>query len=70
MRRQHPYALLTIHPATAADLGLTEGMAVWVETPMGRVRQVAKLDDAMHPGVVHADSHMWYPERAAEGTSH
>ena len=70
MRKQHPYAQVTLHPDTAADLGIAEDDRVWVETPMGKVRQVAKLDEGMHPRVVHADSHMWYPEREAEGDAH
>jgi thiosulfate reductase/polysulfide reductase chain A len=70
MRRQHPYAQATLHPQTAAELGIAQDSFVWVETPMGKVRQQAKLDPGMHPRVVHADSHMWYPERAAEGDAH
>jgi thiosulfate reductase/polysulfide reductase chain A len=70
MRKQHPYAQVTLHPATAAELGIAHDQFVWVETPMGRVRQMAKLDPAIHPRVVHADSHMWYPEREAQGDAH
>ncbi len=70
MRKQHPYALLTIHPDTARGLGIEAGEAVWVETPMGRIQQKAHFDPNMHPKVVHADSHMWYPEREAEGDAH
>jgi len=70
MRKQHPYAQVTLHPDTAAGLGIAEDEMVWVETPMGKVRQVAKLDPGMHPRVVHADSHMWYPEREADGDAH
>ena len=70
MRRQHPYALVTLHPDTAADLGIADGEMVLVETPLGAVRQKAKLDPGMHPRVVHADSHMWYPERQADGDAH
>ena len=70
MRKQHPYALLTLHPETAAELGIAEGDMVWVETPMGKVQQAAKFDGNMHRRVVHADSHMWYPERAADGDAH
>lgn len=65
MRKQHPYALLSIHPATASALGIAEGAPVYVETPMGRVRQIARYDDALHPKVVHADSSWWYPEQEA-----
>ncbi|MCB2078603.1 MAG: molybdopterin-dependent oxidoreductase, partial [Novosphingobium sp.] len=70
MRRQHPYAQATLHPDTAAELGIEHDQMVWIETPMGKVKQVAKLDPGMHPRVVHADSHMWYPEREAEGDAH
>jgi anaerobic selenocysteine-containing dehydrogenase len=70
MRKQHPYAQLTLHPDTAAELGIAEDEMVWVETPLGRVRQVAKFEPTYHPRVVHADSHMWYPEREAEGDAH
>lgn len=70
MRKQHPYAEVTLHPETARRLGIEHDMMVWVETPMGKVRQVAKLDAGMHPGVAHADSHMWYPEREADGDAH
>jgi anaerobic selenocysteine-containing dehydrogenase len=70
MRKQHPYALLSIHPDAAAELEIENGALVWVETPMGKVRQRAKFDAALHPRVVHADSHMWYPEREAEGMDH
>jgi anaerobic selenocysteine-containing dehydrogenase len=70
MRKQHPYAQVTLHPDTAAALGVAHDQMVWVETPMGKVRQVVRLDPGMHPRVVHADSHMWYPEREAEGDAH
>jgi anaerobic selenocysteine-containing dehydrogenase len=65
MRKQHDYARATLHPDTAAELGISDGMMVWVETPLGRVRQMAELDERIHPRVVHADSHWWYPEREA-----
>jgi len=65
MRKQHPYALLSIHPDTAKELGVEDGAPVYVETPMGRVKQIAKFDDGLHPKVVHADSSWWYPEQEA-----
>lgn len=63
MRKQHPYAMLSIHPDTARDLGIADGDLVHVETPMGRVQQRARYDEALHPRVVHADSSWWYPEQ-------
>lgn len=70
LRKQHDYARLTLHPDDAADLGIAQGEPVWVETPLGRVRQVAFIDEEQMRGVVHADSHMWFPERAPEGDAH
>jgi anaerobic selenocysteine-containing dehydrogenase len=70
MRKQHPYAQVTLHPETAAELGIAHDDIIWVETPMGRVKQQAKLEPGMHKRVAHADSHMWYPERAADGDAH
>ena len=55
MRKKRPYPFLEIHPKTAGDLGIEEDAWVYVETPLGRVRQVAKLRDWMDPRVVHAD---------------
>ena len=69
MRKQHPYAMATMHPDAATKLGIEDGDMIWVETPLGKVRQTARLDEGLHPRVVHADSHMWYPERGAEGAS-
>jgi len=66
MRKQHAYAEVTIHPQTAAALGISERQMVWVETPLGRVRQMAIFSDALHPQVVHADGSWWYPERRGE----
>jgi anaerobic selenocysteine-containing dehydrogenase len=63
MRKQHPYAFVSIHPDTAKELGLEDNTPVFVETPMGRVKQITKFDDTLHPKVVHADSSWWYPEQ-------
>ncbi|MBI2877269.1 MAG: molybdopterin oxidoreductase, partial [Candidatus Tectomicrobia bacterium] len=35
----------------------------------GKVQQRAKLFDGIHPQVVHADGHWWYPEMPAEDPS-
>jgi len=41
----------------------TDGDEVWIETPLGWVKQRAQLLEGMHPRVVHADGYWWYPER-------
>jgi anaerobic selenocysteine-containing dehydrogenase len=69
MRRQHPYPFLQIHPETARELGVSEGDWVYVETPLGRVKEKAQLFDGVHPQVVHADALWWYPEQPGEEPS-
>jgi anaerobic selenocysteine-containing dehydrogenase len=69
MRRQHPYPFLQIHPDTAKDLGVSEGNWVYVETPLGRVKEKAQLSEGVHPRVVHADALWWYPEQPGEEPS-
>jgi len=66
VRRFHHWPKVDIHPATARDLGIADGEAVWVETPRGRVRQIAHINSGIKPGVVHAEAYWWYPEKAIE----
>ena len=63
LRRRYPYPLLQIHPETAKDLGISDGDSVYIETPVGTVRQKAQLVEGIHPKVVHADAYWWYPEQ-------
>ena len=60
-RRHHPDPLALIHPATAAALGIADGSWVEIATPLGAVRQRARLSAAVLPQVVEADR-WWYPE--------
>jgi len=62
LRKRYPYPLLQIHPETAAELGIADGDAVYVETPEGKIKQRAGVWDGIHPQVVHADGFWWYPE--------
>jgi len=66
VRRFHRWPMVEIHPATARELGIADGEWVWVETPRGRVRQVAHINSGIAPNVVHAEAYWWYPERAVE----
>ena len=63
LRQRYPDPLLQINPETAAGLGIADGDEVYIETPLGRVKQRAQLLEGMHPQVVHADGYWWYPER-------
>jgi thiosulfate reductase / polysulfide reductase chain A len=76
MQRHLPYPrgliadpLVTIHPDTAADLGLAEGDWVWISTPFSEieglppVRQRIRFSRTLHRRMVHAMSHWYYPEQ-------
>ncbi len=65
LRKKHPSPLLQIHPSTAQELGISEGDTVYVETPLGRIRQTASLVDGLDPRVVNADTFWWFPEMPA-----
>lgn len=67
LRELVPEPLMQIHPKTAEKLGIKEGDWVWIETPRGegRVKQKATLTLGIHPQVVHAPAHWWYPEKPA-----
>jgi anaerobic selenocysteine-containing dehydrogenase len=62
LRERQPCPKVQIHPETAGELGIEEGDWVWVETPRGRIRQVAQLFAGMDPRVVVAEASWWYPE--------
>lgn len=62
LRNLRPDPLLEIHPDTAMELLIADGDMVYIETPEGKVRQRARLTRGIHPRVVHADGHWWYPE--------
>ena len=65
LREILPNPNLEIHPETADQLGIKNGDWVWIEAPRGRgrVKMVAELTEAVHPKVVHAPSHWWFPEQ-------
>jgi thiosulfate reductase/polysulfide reductase chain A len=46
-REKHPDPVVSIHPEAATDAGISEGDWVQVETPIGVVRQKARLTDAL-----------------------
>ena len=65
LRELCPDPAIEIHPETAEKLGIRDGDWVWIETSQkeGRVKQKAELTLGIHPNVVHARSHWWFPER-------
>jgi anaerobic selenocysteine-containing dehydrogenase len=65
LRELCPEPTVEIHPDTAESLGIRDGDWVWIEGSQmeGRVKQKAELTLGIHPKVVHARSHWWFPER-------
>ncbi|HUW64077.1 MAG TPA: molybdopterin-dependent oxidoreductase [Spirochaetia bacterium] len=62
LRERQPYPIVQIHPETAGKLGIAEGDWVWVESPRGRIKQVASLFRGIDPRVVAISASWWYPE--------
>ncbi|MFH0728719.1 MAG: molybdopterin-dependent oxidoreductase [Pseudomonadota bacterium] len=65
-REMHPWPIFEIHLETARDLGIRDGDWCWIETPRGRIRQIARLGVALRPGTIIAQPSWWYPELPAE----
>jgi len=62
-RLKVPDPLVSIHPETAAKLGLSAGDWATVSTPLGSIRQRVKVTDTMHPQMVDIQHSWWFPER-------
>jgi anaerobic selenocysteine-containing dehydrogenase len=66
LRELNPEPKVEINPETAEELGIRNGDWVWIETPRRkgeRVKLKAELTETVHPKVIHAYSHWWFPER-------
>jgi anaerobic selenocysteine-containing dehydrogenase len=62
-RKKVPDPLVSIHPDTAAELGLADGDWAVISTPLGSIRQRVLITDVMKPGTVDAQHSWWFPER-------
>jgi anaerobic selenocysteine-containing dehydrogenase len=62
LRNKHPDPQVLIHPATAAEYGINENDDVVVETPCGKITQIAHITDTLHPQVIYAAYGWWFPE--------
>ena len=65
LRALQPNPIVQIHPGTARNLDIGDGDWVWIETPRGKIKQVAQLFAGMDPRVVVAQASWWYPEDPA-----
>ncbi|MEM3697207.1 MAG: molybdopterin-dependent oxidoreductase [Candidatus Bathyarchaeia archaeon] len=71
LRKLHPDPVVQMNSETAKKLGIKDGDWVYIETPLGKVMQRAKLDPHLHPTVVHAEHGWWFPEEpGAEPSLH
>ena len=62
-REKRPDPLVTLHPETAAGLGLKEGDWTRLVTPQGGIRMRLHLSDRVDPRMADADHGWWFPER-------
>lgn len=62
LRRRTPQPLVRVHPETAGKAGLKEGDWIWIETKMGKIKQILALDPDLDPRVICAAFGWWFPE--------
>ncbi len=67
IRLIRPEAYVELHPNMARQLGLKDGMQVYIETEIGRVKQKLSLNHAIDPRIVIAAFGWWFPERSPSG---
>jgi anaerobic selenocysteine-containing dehydrogenase len=68
-REQQPWPQVDIHESVAREQNIANGDWVWIETRRGRILQRARVSETIHPKVVNAQSHWWYPEMAEKEPS-
>jgi len=69
LRWMSPYPRVDIHTAVARELGIADGEWVYIETPLGRVRQMANVTPGIRPDTIHAEAYWYYPEEPDEKPS-
>jgi len=63
LREIRPDPIVEMHPDTAAKHGIKAGDWVWLESPRGKVKQRAKLNQGIDARVVTAEHGWWFPEK-------
>ena len=61
-RELWPVPKVEINPVDAEELGIENGDWVWIESPRGKVRQMADLYYGIEPGVINCEHQWWFPE--------
>jgi len=67
LREIRPHPIVEIHPETAKKHGIKDGQWVYIESPRGRIKQRAKLNDGIDPRVIAAEHGWWFPEMKDPG---
>ena len=67
LREIRPDPIVEIHPETAAKHGIAEGDWVYIESPRGKAKERAKLNENIDPSVIVAEHGWWYPEMKDPG---
>jgi len=62
LREIRPDPIVEIHPQTAQKHDIEDGAWVWIESPRGRIKERAKLNDGIDPRVIVAEHGWWFPE--------
>ncbi len=62
LREIRPDPIVEIHPQTAKKHDIEDGAWVWIESPRGRIKERAKLNDGIDPRVIVAEHGWWFPE--------
>jgi len=63
LRRTHAEPITSIHPETAAKLGIKDNDWIHIETKRGRIKQKAALSSKLDPRVVIVEFGWWFPEK-------
>lgn len=70
MREIHTYPTVDINPETAEKNGIEDGDWIYIETNHGKCKQRARVTNAVHPQVIHAEHDWWFPEKKAQEDLH
>ena len=68
-RKRQPDPIAEIHVDLARRKGIVDGDWIWIETPVGRIRQRARLSTAFDPRHIVTQHGWWFPEQPAEEPS-
>ncbi|MEW5801455.1 MAG: molybdopterin dinucleotide binding domain-containing protein [bacterium] len=65
-RQRQPDPIVEIHVDLARRKGIADGDWVWIESPIGRVKQRARLTTSFAPEYIVTQHSWWFPEMAGE----